>query len=123
MGDLETILWAVVAALAFVGELLSLSFFLLFFALGAAVALVAALLGAKTNASPRQTVRRARRNREIERRYKPGGAGLAKSKEPLRDRWSENHPFDGASHPFGGGKPKVGVGNCVCGKAFWYLWV
>ncbi len=52
MGDLETIFWAVVAALAFVGELLSVSFFLLFFALGAAVALVAALLGAKTNASP-----------------------------------------------------------------------
>lgn len=46
MGDLETIFWAVVAALAFVGELLSVSFFLLFFALGAVVALVAALLGA-----------------------------------------------------------------------------
>lgn len=46
MGDLETIFWAVVAALASVGELLSVSFFLLFFALGAAVALVAALLGA-----------------------------------------------------------------------------
>ena len=44
--DFEIILWAVVAALAFVGELLSISFFLLFFALGAAVALVIALLGA-----------------------------------------------------------------------------
>jgi len=42
----EVVLWAVVAALAFVGELLSISFFLLFFALGAAVALVVALLGA-----------------------------------------------------------------------------
>lgn len=46
MGDFETIFWAVVAALAFVGELVSVSFFLLFFALGATVALVAALLGA-----------------------------------------------------------------------------
>lgn len=44
--DFEIILWAVVAALAFVGELLSISFFLLFFSLGAAVALVIALLGA-----------------------------------------------------------------------------
>jgi membrane protein implicated in regulation of membrane protease activity len=44
--DFEVVLWAVVAALAFVGELLSVSFFLLFFALGAAVALVVALSGA-----------------------------------------------------------------------------
>ena len=44
--DFEVILWAVVATLAFVGELLSISFFLLFFALGAAVALVIALAGA-----------------------------------------------------------------------------
>ncbi|MCA1738663.1 MAG: NfeD family protein [Actinobacteria bacterium] len=46
LGDSETIFWAILAALAFVGEILSVSFFLLFFALGAAVALVAALLGA-----------------------------------------------------------------------------
>ncbi len=46
MSDLETIFWVVVAALAFVGELLTISFFLLFFALGAAVALVVALSGA-----------------------------------------------------------------------------
>lgn len=44
--DFEIILWAVVATLAFVGELLSISFFLLFFALGAAAALVLALSGA-----------------------------------------------------------------------------
>src|SRR5215204_2403179 len=44
--DFEVLLWAVVAAVAFVGELLSISFFLLFFALGAAVALVVALSGA-----------------------------------------------------------------------------
>jgi hypothetical protein len=43
--DFEIILWAVVATLAFVGELLSISFFLLFFALGATVALVVALWG------------------------------------------------------------------------------
>ncbi|MGB3682993.1 MAG: NfeD family protein [Rubrobacteraceae bacterium] len=42
---LEIILWALVAALAFAGELLTVSFFLLFFALGAAVSLVMALLG------------------------------------------------------------------------------
>jgi membrane protein implicated in regulation of membrane protease activity len=42
---LEIIFWAVVATLAFVGELLSFSFFMLFFALGAAVALVVALSG------------------------------------------------------------------------------
>ncbi|MEJ7871381.1 MAG: NfeD family protein [Rubrobacteraceae bacterium] len=45
MGGLEIIFWAVVATLAFVGELLSFSFFMLFFALGAAVALVVALSG------------------------------------------------------------------------------
>jgi membrane protein implicated in regulation of membrane protease activity len=44
--DFEVVLWAVVVALAFVGELLSISFFLLFFALGAAVALVVTLSGA-----------------------------------------------------------------------------
>jgi membrane protein implicated in regulation of membrane protease activity len=44
--DLEIIFWAVLAALAFVGELLTVSFFLLFFSLGALVGLVAALLGA-----------------------------------------------------------------------------
>src|SRR5215208_1920305 len=44
--ELEIILWAAVATLAFVGELLSISFFLLFFALGATVALVIALSGA-----------------------------------------------------------------------------
>jgi membrane protein implicated in regulation of membrane protease activity len=41
----EIILWAVVAAVAFLGELLSVSFFLLFFALGGVVALGIALLG------------------------------------------------------------------------------
>jgi len=45
LGGLEIIFWAVVATLAFVGELLSFSFFMLFFALGAAVALVVALSG------------------------------------------------------------------------------
>jgi membrane protein implicated in regulation of membrane protease activity len=44
--DFEFALWAVVAALAFVGELVSISFFLIFVALGAAVALVIALSGA-----------------------------------------------------------------------------
>ena len=43
--DLEVIFWAVLAALAFAGELLSVSFFLLFFSLGAVVALVLALAG------------------------------------------------------------------------------
>jgi membrane protein implicated in regulation of membrane protease activity len=43
--DLEIIFWAVLAALAFVGELLSLSFFLLFFSFGALVGLVIAFLG------------------------------------------------------------------------------
>jgi membrane protein implicated in regulation of membrane protease activity len=40
----EIIFWAALAALAFVGELLTVSFFLLFFSLGAVVGLVAALL-------------------------------------------------------------------------------
>ncbi len=44
--DWDIIFWAVLAALAFVGELLTVSFFLLFFSLGAAVGLIAALLGA-----------------------------------------------------------------------------
>lgn len=44
--DFEIILWVVVAALAFVGELFTISLFLLFFALGAAVALVISLSGA-----------------------------------------------------------------------------
>jgi membrane protein implicated in regulation of membrane protease activity len=43
--ELDIIFWAVLAALAFAGELLSLSFFLLFFALGALVGLVIAFLG------------------------------------------------------------------------------
>ncbi|MGH3147393.1 MAG: NfeD family protein [Rubrobacter sp.] len=46
--DWEIIFWAVLAALAFVGELLTVSFFLLFFSLGAVVGLIAALLGAGT---------------------------------------------------------------------------
>ena len=41
----EIIFWAALAALAFVGELLTVSFFLLFFSLGAVVGLLAALLG------------------------------------------------------------------------------
>ena len=45
MENLDIIFWAVLAALAFAGELLSLSFFLLFFSLGALVALVLAFLG------------------------------------------------------------------------------
>jgi membrane protein implicated in regulation of membrane protease activity len=40
--DLDIIFWAVLAALAFAGELLSVSFFLLFFSLGAVVALALA---------------------------------------------------------------------------------
>lgn len=43
--DLDIIFWAILAGLAFVGELLSVSFFLLFFSLGAAVALVMAFAG------------------------------------------------------------------------------
>ena len=46
MESWEIVFWAVLAALAFVGELLTVSFFLLFFSLGAVVGLVAALLGA-----------------------------------------------------------------------------
>lgn len=42
--NLDLILWALVAALAFAGELLTISFFLLFFAFGAVVGLVLALL-------------------------------------------------------------------------------
>ena len=45
MENLDIIFWAVLAALAFAGELLSLSFFLLFFSLGALVGLVIASLG------------------------------------------------------------------------------
>ena len=45
MENLDIIFWAVLAAVAFVGELLSVSFFLLFFSLGALVALVMASLG------------------------------------------------------------------------------
>jgi membrane protein implicated in regulation of membrane protease activity len=43
--NLDIIFWVVLAALAFVGELLSVSFFLLFFSLGALVGLAIALLG------------------------------------------------------------------------------
>ena len=43
--DLDIIFWAVLAALAFAGELLSVSFFLLFFSLGAVVGLVMAFAG------------------------------------------------------------------------------
>jgi membrane protein implicated in regulation of membrane protease activity len=43
--NLDIVFWAVLAALAFAGELLSVSFFLLFFSLGALVALVVAFLG------------------------------------------------------------------------------
>jgi membrane protein implicated in regulation of membrane protease activity len=43
--NLDIIFWAVLAAVAFAGELLSVSFFLLFFSLGALVGLVMALLG------------------------------------------------------------------------------
>ena len=46
MKGMDIILWAVVMALALVGEMLiPLSFFLVFFALGGAVALIMALLG------------------------------------------------------------------------------
>ena len=41
--NFEIIFWAALAALAFVGEVLTVSFFLLFFSLGAVVGLVAAL--------------------------------------------------------------------------------
>lgn len=43
--DLNVIFWAVLAGLAFVGELLTVSFFLLFFSIGAVVALVMAFAG------------------------------------------------------------------------------
>lgn len=43
--DLEIIFWAVLAALAFVGELFTVSFFLSFFSLGALVALGMAVAG------------------------------------------------------------------------------
>ncbi|HSK99828.1 MAG TPA: NfeD family protein [Rubrobacteraceae bacterium] len=46
MENVYIIFWAVLAALAFVGELLSVSFFLLFFSLGALVGLLLAALGA-----------------------------------------------------------------------------
>ncbi len=45
MESMEIVFWAVLAALAFVGELFTVSFFLLFFSLGALVGLAAALLG------------------------------------------------------------------------------
>ena len=45
MESWEIIFWAVLAALAFVGELLTVSLFLLFFSFGAVVGLIAALLG------------------------------------------------------------------------------
>lgn len=43
--DWEVVFWAVLAGLAFVGELLTVSIFLLFFSVGAAVALVMAFAG------------------------------------------------------------------------------
>lgn len=43
--NFDVILWAIVAALTFAGELLTVSFFLLFFALGAVAGLVLALAG------------------------------------------------------------------------------
>ncbi len=43
--ELDIIFWAVVAGLAFAGEILSVSFFLLFFSLGAVVALALAFAG------------------------------------------------------------------------------
>ena len=45
MENLDIVFWAVLAALAFAGELLSVSFFLLFFSLGALIALLAAFAG------------------------------------------------------------------------------
>ncbi len=45
MEGLDMVVWAVVGALALVGEILTVSFFLLFFALGAAVALAIAFFG------------------------------------------------------------------------------
>lgn len=43
--DLNVIFWAVLAGLAFIGELLTVSFFLLFFSIGAVVALLLAFAG------------------------------------------------------------------------------
>ena len=43
--DWDIVFWAALAALAFVGELVTVSFFLFFFSLGALVALAASLLG------------------------------------------------------------------------------
>lgn len=48
MDNWDVVVWATLAALAFAGELLSVSFFLLFFSFGALVALVMALLGLGT---------------------------------------------------------------------------
>ncbi len=45
MEGLDIVVWVVVAALAFVGEILTVSFFLLFLSAGALVALLMALLG------------------------------------------------------------------------------
>ncbi len=45
MENLDIIFWAVLAAVAFAGELLSVSFFLLFFSFGALVGLVMASIG------------------------------------------------------------------------------
>ncbi len=45
MGNEDIIFWAVLAALAFAGEVLSVSFFLLFFSIGAVVALLMAFVG------------------------------------------------------------------------------
>ncbi len=42
---MDIVFWAVLAALAFAGELLSVSFFLLFFSLGALVSLLMAFAG------------------------------------------------------------------------------
>ncbi len=42
---MDIVFWAVLAALAFAGELLSVSFFLLFFSVGALVALLMAFVG------------------------------------------------------------------------------
>lgn len=49
-GNLDVILWAIVAALAFAGELLTVTFFLLFFAVGAVAGIVLAFLGFGTAA-------------------------------------------------------------------------
>ncbi|MBX6763874.1 MAG: NfeD family protein [Rubrobacteraceae bacterium] len=45
MSELDTIIWAVVLALAFIGEMVTLSFFLIFFSFGAAVALLISFAG------------------------------------------------------------------------------